>query len=200
MNYPDPVRTLIDQLARFPGIGPKTAERLALFVLECPDPERIAQAILEAQASIHPCARCFNYTDTDLCAVCGDASRDHGLICLVETPRDIIAVEKSGLFRGTYHVLGGKIAPLKGVGPDQLNIAALVERVRTEKPREIILATGADLEGETTALYLSGELKPYAVKVSRIAYGIPVGGSLDYADEMTLIKAIEGRSSVSPTL
>ncbi len=195
MAYPSPIANLIAQFGRLPGIGPKTAQRLAFHLLESPPSEAqaLAEAILTARQKVRFCSECQNLTDQDPCAVCSDPRRDHGLVCVVESPRDVAAMEKIHDYRGTYHVLHGVISPLDGVGPDDLRIGALVERVRKGHIREVILATNPDVEGEATALYIQRLLQPLGVRVTRIARGIPAGGDLDYVDEVTLVRALEGR-------
>jgi recombination protein RecR len=196
-----PLQRLIDELGRLPTIGPKTAQRLAFYMLSMSedDAHALAQAILEAKRLIRYCSVCGNMTDVDPCAICASERRDHAVICVVEDPRDIAAMERTREFPGVYHVLGGAISPLDGVGPDDLRIADLLHRVapaagQTEGPvREVIVATNPRVEGEATALYLSRVLKPLGVRVTRIAHGLPVGGDLEYADEVTLARALEGR-------
>lgn len=193
--FPAALERLTEQFARLPGIGGKTAQRLAFHVLSLPqeDAEAFAQAILEARANVHTCPVCQNLTDLELCPICNDAERDQGLICVVAEPRDLIAMERSREYRGVYHVLHGVISPLNHVGPDNLRIRELLDRVAKGNVREIIMATNPDTEGEATAMYLSRLLRPLEVKVTRLAYGIPVGSQLEYADEVTLLRALEGR-------
>lgn len=189
---------LVDAFKIFPGIGTKTAERMALFLLKAP-PEKTQQlthAILKAREKIHFCSRCYLFAETNPCAICRDSRRDQGLICVIEEPKDALTLERSGSFNGLYHVLMGKISPLDGIGPENLKVNQLMERVRKEKPREVILATGMDIEGEATAIYLSKLLRTEGILATRIAYGIPVGMGLDYADELTLGKALEARRSL----
>jgi len=195
MSYPPPIANLIAQFGRLPGIGPKTAQRLAFHLLESPasEAQALADAIVTARQQIRFCSVCQNLTDQDPCAVCRDPRRDQGLVCVVESPRDVAAMEKIHDYRGTYHVLHGVISPLDGVGPDDLRIASLVQRVRQGGIREVILATNPDVEGEATALYMQRLLQPLGVRVTRIARGIPAGGDLDYVDEVTLARALEGR-------
>lgn len=196
-SYPKSIERLIEELARIPSVGPKSAERIALYVLKAPAYEikNLADSLLAVKQNIRSCSRCFNLAEHDLCDICQDPKRDPHLICVVEHSKDIVAIEKSN-FEGRYHVLMGKISPISGVGPDQLRINELTERVKDENIQEVLLATSADMEGEATAMYVSEVLKPLGVKVSRIAYGIPVGSSLDYADQMTLSRAIAGRREV----
>ena len=190
-----PVQDLVDALARLPGIGPKTAQRLAFHILKSDpaDARRLATAIVEVKEKTRSCSRCFNISTTPLCEYCASERRDPTLICVVEEARDIVAVEKTGEFRGRYHVLGGAISPIDGVGPDDLHISELLGRVRTEGVREIIVATNPNVEGEATGMYLARLIAPLGVKVTRIASGLPVGGDLEYADEVTLGRALEGR-------
>lgn len=186
---------LIDQFNRLPGIGAKSAQRLAYYVLSMPkeDAEALAKAITDAHSKIHKCARCCNLTDDELCPICKNPKRDTSTICVVEEPKDVVALEKTQEYSAMYHVLHGVISPLNGIGPEQLNIKELIDRVRKDNVKEVIMATNATAEGETTAVYISRLLKPLGVKVTRLAYGIPVGGDLEYADEVTLARALEGR-------
>lgn len=192
--YPRPLARLIEELEKLPGVGPKTAQRLALHILQSPpeDAVALAEAIREVRARIHPCPQCFNLTDEDLCAVCADPGRDDRLLCVVADARDLLAVERAG-FRGRYHVLQGLISPLDGVGPESLRIAELRARLLQRPAAEVILATNPTVEGDATANYLADVLRPLGVKVSRIALGLPAGGDLDYADEMTITRSLEGR-------
>jgi recombination protein RecR len=196
MQYPKPISRLIEELTKLPGIGPRSAERLVFHLLKAPasDSAQLAAAITELRKKIHHCSVCYNLAENDPCGICSDGRRDHRTICAVERPADVIAVEKAGSYHGVYHVLLGKIAPLDGVGPDSLRVKELLERVNKGGVREVILATGSDVEGEATALYLAGLLKKIPVKVSRIAHGIPMGSSLDFSDEVTISKALEGRT------
>ena len=196
--FPAALERLTEQFARLPGIGGKTAQRLAFHVLSLPqeDAELFAQSILEAKQTVHTCRICQNLTDQERCAICDDAERDQGLICVVAEPRDVIAMERSREYNGVYHVLHGVISPLNHVGPDQLKIRELLDRVGRGGVREIIMATNPDTEGEATAMYLSRLLRPLEVKVTRLAYGIPVGSQLEYADEITLMRALEGRREI----
>ncbi|GAA5513379.1 recombination protein RecR [Deinococcus carri] len=197
MKYPPSLVALIRELSRLPGIGPKSAQRLAFHLFEQPreDIERLAGALLEAKRDLHTCPVCFNITDAERCDVCSDPSRDQGIICVVEEPGDVIAIERSGEYRGLYHVLHGVLSPMNGVGPDRLHIRPLLPRVA--EGMEVILATGTTVEGDATALYLQRLLEPLGAVVSRIAYGLPVGGALEYADEVTLGRALSGRRRVS---
>ena len=197
-NYTPPVQVLIDELGRLPGIGPKSAQRIAFHLLKVPadDAARLAHAISDAKARVRFCERCFNVSEGSLCPICSDEGRDSSILCVVEESRDIVAVEKTGEFRGRYHVLLGAMSPLEGIGPEQLKIRELVARIEPEGVEEIILCTNPNTEGEVTAMYLARLLKPIGLKVTRIASGLPVGGDLEYADELTLGRALEGRRSV----
>jgi recombination protein RecR len=196
--YEAAVQTLIDELGRLPGVGPKSAQRIAYYLLKTPpeDANRLARAISEAKARVTWCRRCFNIAEGELCAFCRDDRRDAALLCVVEEPRDIVAVERTHEFQGRYHVLQGAISPIEGIGPEQLRIKELVRRVGEEGVREVILATNPNIEGEATAMYLARLLKPLGLRVTRIASGLPVGGDLEYADEVTLGRALEGRREV----
>ncbi|MFU0832624.1 MAG: recombination mediator RecR [Oscillospiraceae bacterium] len=195
-----PLSRLIDQFERLPGIGSKSAQRLAYYVLGLSDEEvqAFADAILDAHRKIHYCKICCNLTDEELCPICRNTARDHSVICVVEDPRDVIALERTHEFNAVYHVLHGVISPLNGIGPDQLCIKELLARIgdKNQKVKEVIMATNPTVEGEATAMYISRLLKPLGVKVTRLAYGIPVGGDLEYADEFTLTRALEGRSEI----
>jgi recombination protein RecR len=197
-NYTAPVQALIDELGRLPGIGPKSAQRIAFHLLKVPvdDATRLAHAITEAKARVRFCERCFNVADDVLCPICNDDTRDSSVLCVVEESRDIVAIERTGEFRGRYHVLLGAMSPLEGVGPEQLKIRELVARIDPEGVQEIILCTNPNTEGEVTAMYLARLLKPIGLTVTRIASGLPVGGDLEYADELTLGRALEGRRAV----
>ena len=196
--FPAALERLTEQFARLPGIGGKTAQRLAFHVLSLPkeDAEGFAQAILDAREHVHTCRICQNLTDRELCPICDDPQRDQTTICVVAEPRDVIAMERSREYGGVYHVLHGVISPLNHVGPDSLRIRELLDRVAAGNVREIIMATNPDTEGEATAMYLSRLLRPLEVKVTRLAYGIPVGSQLEYADEITLLRALEGRREI----
>ncbi|MBE7006725.1 MAG: recombination protein RecR [Ruminococcaceae bacterium] len=199
MRYlPAALERLTEQFARLPGIGAKSAQRLALYTLSMPreDAEAFAQAILEARAAVHTCPVCQNLTDRDLCAICDDDRRDHGVICVVAEPRDVIAMERAREYTGVYHVLHGVISPLNHVGPDDIRVRELLARVSEGGVREVIMATNPDTEGEATAMYISRLLRPLGVRVTRLAYGIPVGSQLEYADEVTLLRALEGRQDI----
>lgn len=193
--YAKPLNKLINELSRLPGIGGKTAQRLAFHILSMEDKEALAlaEAIRVAKTSMQYCSVCGNLTDTDPCAICADDSRDKSLICVVESPKDVVAMEKIREYRGYYHVLHGSISPMDGIGPDDINLKSLIVRLQDEAVQELIIATNPNIEGEATAMYIARLLKPSGIKVSRIAHGIPVGGDLEYADEVTLLKAVEGR-------
>ena len=194
-DYAEPLARLIDELKRLPGIGQKSAQRIAFHLERAPreDVERLAAAILDAKDKIRLCSVCNNLTELDPCEYCTDPRRDGEVICVVETPYNVIGVEKTREFRGQYHVLHGVLSPLQGIGPDQLKLKNLLERLKSGKVKEIIVATSPTVEGEATAVYLSKLIKPLGVKVSRIAMGVPVGSELEFADEVTMLKAIEGR-------
>ena len=197
-TFPAALERLSEQFARLPGIGSKTAQRLAFQVLSMPQEQaqEFADAILDAKRSIHTCPVCQNLTDEEMCPICADETRDHSTICVVAEPRDVIAMERSREYTGVYHVLHGVISPLSHVGPDDLRIRELLNRVADGSVREVIMATNPDTEGEATAMYLSRLLRPMGVKVTRLAYGIPVGSQLEYADEVTLLRALEGRQEI----
>ena len=197
-SFPAALERLTEQFARLPGIGGKTAQRLAFHVLSLPleDAEEFSHAILEAKRTVHTCECCQNLTDRPLCPICDDETRDHGLICVVAEPRDVIALERSREFRGVYHVLHGVISPLNHVSQDDIKIKELLKRVAAGDVREVIMATNPDTEGEATAMYISRLLRPMEVKVTRLAYGVPVGSQLEYADEVTLSRALEGRQEM----
>ncbi len=196
--FPAALQNLADQFARLPGIGGKTAQRLAFHVLSLPlaDAEGFAEAILEAKKTVHTCPVCQNLTDRELCPICDNEMRDKGLICVVAEPKDVIAMERSREFNGVYHVLHGVISPLNHVTQDDIKIRELLHRVGTTQVREVIMATNPDTEGEATAMYISRLLRPMEVKVTRLAYGVPVGSQLEYADEVTLSRALEGRQEI----
>lgn len=196
--FPAALQNLADQFARLPGIGGKTAQRLAFHVLELPleDAKEFAEAILEAKRDVHTCPSCQNLTDRELCPICDDMSRDQSVICVVAEPKDVIAMERSREFRGVYHVLHGVISPLNHVTQDDIRIRELLKRVGTGDIREVIMATNPDTEGEATAMYISRLLRPMEVRVTRLAYGVPVGSQLEYADEVTLSRALEGRQEI----
>ncbi|MDG2428561.1 MAG: recombination mediator RecR [Acidimicrobiales bacterium] len=193
--YADAVQVVIDELGRLPGVGPKSAQRLAfhLMKLSVEDTSRLTEAINEMKARVRFCDRCFNLAEAEWCSVCFDDRRDGSILCVVEDPRDIVAVERTGEFGGRYHVLGGAISPIEGIGPDQLRIRELLARLEPEGVDEVILATNPNIEGEATAMYLARLLGPLGLTVTKIASGLPVGGDLEYADELTLGRALEGR-------
>ena len=192
------LRRLLDELGRLPGIGPKSEQRIAYHLLEADAEEarRLAEAILDVKRQVHFCPICFNYATRETCDVCDDATRDRATICVVSEPRDVSAIERTGTYHGLYHVLGGVISPMDKVGPEQLHVKELLSRLASGEVSEVILATNPDVEGETTATYLSRIIKPLGVRVSRLASGLPVGGDLEYADEITLGRAIEARRAV----
>ena len=196
--YAGPVQDLIDELGRLPGVGPKSAQRMAFHLLKLPkeDALRLARAIVEMKERVAFCARCWNVAEGDECGICADPRRDTHVLCVVEEPRDIVAIEKTQEYRGRYHVLQGAISPIEGIGPDQLKVRELVARLEPEGITEVILCTNPNIEGEATAMYLARLLKPLGMKVTRIASGLPVGGDLEYADELTLGRALEGRREV----
>jgi recombination protein RecR len=198
-SYTVPVQTLIDQLGRLPGIGPKSAQRIAFHLLKLPteDVRRLASAILDAKERVRFCSICFNFAEGDLCPICADPRRDASVICVVEESRDIIALERTGEFRGRYHVLLGVMNPIEGIGPEQLKIRELITRLSVEEITEVIVCTNPNTEGEVTASYLSRLLKPFDITVTRPASGLPVGGDLEYADELTLGRALSGRRTIS---
>lgn len=193
--FETPVQRLIDELARLPGIGQKSATRLAFYILhvETTDARRLADAIIQMREQVRLCSRCFNITGAEECSICNDLRRDPAIVCVVERAQDIPVVERTHEFEGRYHVLGGAISPIEGIGPEQLRVRELVARIEPEGVREVIVATNPTVEGDTTALYLARTLKPLGVTVSRLASGLPVGGDLDYADELTLGRALAGR-------
>lgn len=196
--FPAALQELADQFARLPGIGGKTAQRLAFYVLSLPEAEAqsFADAIVTAKKTVHTCPVCQNLTDREVCPICSDELRDHGVICVVAEPKDVIAMERSREFNGVYHVLHGVISPLNHVTQDDIKIRELLMRVGTGEVREVIMATNPDTEGEATAMYISRLLRPMEVKVTRLAYGVPVGSQLEYADEVTLSRALEGRQEI----
>jgi recombination protein RecR len=193
-----PVAALINELSKLPTIGPKTAARLVFHLLNRPrhEAQNLAEAILAVKDKVHFCSICYSLSERDPCEFCTDDRRDASLICTVAEAKDVYAIERTGAFKGRYHVLGGLISPMDGIGPGQLHVKELVERIGREEPREIILATNPNAEGEATALYLSRLLQPLGLIVSRLAYGLPIGGELDYADELTIAKALEGRRTL----
>ena len=196
--FPASLQNLADQFARLPGIGGKTAQRLAFYVLEMPleDAQGFADAILEAKRTVHTCPCCQNLTDQPLCPICADDTRDKSTICVVAEPKDVIALERSREYRGVYHVLHGVISPLNHVTQDDIRVRELLQRVGKGNVKEVIMATNPDTEGEATAMYITRLLRPMEVKVTRLAYGVPVGSQLEYADEVTLSRALEGRQEI----
>jgi recombination protein RecR len=195
MRYAPPIARLLEELERLPGIGPKSAQRIAYWLLsaEGADAQRLADAIVEVKRTIHFCPVCFNFAEGEVCEVCADTRRDTTKICVVEEPRDLVAVDRTGEFRGTYHVLQGAISPIDGIGPERLRVRELIDRLSSGEVTEVVIATNPNVEGETTAIYLARLIKPLGVKVTRIASGLPVGGDLEYADEVTLGRALEAR-------
>ncbi len=195
----DPIERTIEAFSRLPGIGPKTAARLTYFLLRAPNDVALdlADALKALKEEIHYCRRCFNVAQGELCSICADPGRDQHTICVVEEPLDIVAIERTGAYRGLYHVLHGAINPLANVGPEDLRINELVERVQKEEVREVILATNPNMEGEATAMYIARLLEPLGVRITRLAHGLPIGGDLEYADQQTLAQALEGRRPIS---
>lgn len=193
--YAKPLNKLINELSKLPGIGGKTAQRLAFHILSMDDKDanELAQSIIKAKTSMTYCSVCGNLTDKDPCAICTDENRDNSVICVVESPKDVVAMEKIREYKGQYHVLHGAISPMDGIGPEDINLKSLIMRLQDENVKELIIATNPNIEGEATAMYIARLIKPSGIKVSRIAHGIPVGGDLEYADEVTLLKAMEGR-------
>ena len=193
--FEGPIQDLIDELARLPGIGPKSAQRLAFYMVKAPpqDARRLAEAIIAAKERVRFCRECFGVAEGDLCRICRDPGRDTSVICVVEESKDQAVIEKAGVVKGRYHVLGGAISPLEGIGPDDLRVQELLDRVGKDGVQEVILATNPNLEGNATAMYVAGLLKPLGIRVTRLASGLPVGGDLEYADEVTLGQALEGR-------
>ncbi len=193
--YARPLSQLLEQLEKLPGIGPKSAQRLAFHILRAPreETEMLAQAVRDVRDKIKPCARCGNFTDEDVCDICLDPRRDSALLCIVAEPRDLMAIESSGEFRGRYHVLGGVMSPIEGIGPDQLSVAPLMKRLGDENISEAVLALSPTVEGETTSNYLANLLKPRGIRTTQLARGLPFGGDLDYADQMTIAGALRGR-------
>ncbi|MHA6252948.1 recombination mediator RecR [Oceanobacillus sp. CAU 1775] len=195
MYYPEPISKLMDSFTKLPGIGPKTAVRLAFFVLNMKDDDvlNFANALVNAKRELNHCEICGHITDKEICTICSDTHRDQSIICVVEDPKDVIAMEKMKEFNGKYHVLHGAISPMDGIGPEDINVPDLINRLQDEEVKEIILATNANIEGEATAMYISRLVKPSGIRTTRIAHGLPVGGDLEYADEVTLSRALEGR-------
>ncbi|MFJ6211630.1 recombination mediator RecR [Lysinibacillus sp. NPDC092081] len=195
MYYPEPISKLIDSFMKLPGIGPKTAARLAFFVLTMKEDDVLSfsKALIDAKRNLSYCSVCGNITDVDPCHICTDKQRNHSIICVVQDTKDVIAMEKMRDFNGMYHVLQGAISPMDGIGPEDINVASLLVRLQDEVVQELILATNSTIEGEATAMYISRLVKPSGIRTTRIAHGLPVGGDLEYADEVTLSKAMEGR-------
>ncbi|MDR7414868.1 MAG: recombination mediator RecR [Armatimonadota bacterium] len=195
MHLPEPLARLVEELERLPTVGPKTAQRLAFHILRMPEEQvrALAQALLDARAQTRPCSVCFTWTDADPCAICTSPTRDPSVLCVVEDARDVLAMERTREFKGRYHVLQGAISPLEGIGPEDLRIRELLQRLQGGEVREVIIATNPRVEGDATALYLTRLIRPLGIKVTRIAHGLPVGGDIEYADEVTLAKALEGR-------
>lgn len=196
--FEGPLQRLVDELARLPGVGRKSAQRMAFHLLSVDDTDarRLGQAILDLRDQVRHCSRCFNVTASEECAICRDVRRDTSVLCVVERPQDIVVVERTQEFRGRYHVLGGSLSPINGIGPEQLRIPELRRRIPAESVTELIIATNPTVEGDATAMYLARELKPAGVRVTRLASGLPVGGDLDYADELTLGRALAGRMEI----
>lgn len=198
MHYAKPLARLVSEFEKLPGIGPKSAQRLAFHILRISEDEAhaLADAVVDVKQLIKLCPICFNFTDQDRCEICTDARRDRSLLCVVAEPRDVVAMEKTNEFRGMYHVLGGVISPMDGVGPEMLKIRELINRINEDEIKEVVLATNPTIEGDTTSMYIAGLLKPLGVKVTRIAHGMPVGGDMDYADQATLIQALQWRREI----
>jgi recombination protein RecR len=198
LYYPEAISKLMESFTRLPGIGPKTAARLAFHVLNMKEDDvlQFAKSLVNVKRNLIYCSQCCNITDVDPCRTCGDKQRDRSVICIVQEPKDVIAMEKTREFHGQYHVLQGAISPIDGMGPDEIRIKELLRRLEDQTVQELILATNPNIEGEATAMYISRLVKPFGLKVTRIAHGLPVGGDLEYADEVTLIKALEGRREI----
>ena len=198
MYYPEPIARLIESFTRLPGIGPKTASRLAFHVITMNEDNVIdfAKALVSVKRNLHYCSICCNITDTDPCRICQDKTRDRSVICVVQDHKDVVAMERTKEFNGYYHILQGAISPMEGIGPDDIRLKELLNRLSDERVTELILATNANIEGEATSMYLSRLIRPFGIKVTRIAHGLPVGGDLEYADEVTLSKALEGRREI----
>lgn len=196
--YARPLARLIEEFGKLPGIGPKTAQRLAFHVLNLPRErvKKLADALIEAREKIRYCSICGNLTDEDPCSICSSKTRDNTVICVVENPKDVIAMEKTREYRGLYHILHGAISPMESIGPDDIKIKELLDRIQKTTVKEVILATNPNIEGEATAMYIARLIKPFGIRVTRIAHGVPVGGDLEYADEVTLTKALEGRKEM----
>ncbi|MFD3270881.1 recombination mediator RecR [Paenibacillus dendritiformis] len=198
MYYPEPIAKLIEAFSRLPGIGPKTAARLAFHVIRMPEDDVIdfAKALVNVKRNLQYCSVCCNITDSDPCRICQDKTRDPSVICVVQETKDLVAMERTKEFQGYYHVLQGAISPMEGIGPEDIRLAELLQRLSDERVKELILATNPNIEGEATAMYISRLVKPFGIRVTRIAHGLPVGGDLEYADEVTLSKALEGRREI----
>ncbi|MCX7642475.1 MAG: recombination mediator RecR [Armatimonadetes bacterium] len=198
IDYPPSLKSLLQELERLPGIGPKSALRIAIFLLNQPKEaiERLIQALQRVKEQLKLCRRCFNYAEGELCAICQDESRDSSLICVVEDPMDVVVIENAGIYQGLYHVLHGVISPIEGIGPEDLRINELIDRLNNEPIREVILALSPTTEGEATSTYIARLIRPFGIKVTQLAMGLPVGGSLDYADQLTIMRALEGRREV----
>jgi len=196
--YPRPLARLIEELEKLPGVGPKTAQRLALHLLQASDDDTsaLAEALAAVKERIRTCPVCFSYTEADICPLCADAERDDSILCVVGEARDLLAMERAGGFRGRYHVLGGLISPMDGIGPEALRIDRLLARVGQGSIREVVLATNPTVEGDATAVYIAARLKQMGIRTTRIALGLPVGGDLDYADDVTITRALEGRTEM----
>lgn len=199
MYYPEPIAKLIDAFSRLPGVGPKTAGRLAFHVLRMKEDDVLdfAKSLVSVKRNLHYCSVCCNITDVDPCRICQDKTRDASVLCVVQEPKDLVAIERMKEFRGGYHVLHGAISPMEGIGPDEIRIAELLKRLGDDTVQELILAMNPNVEGEATTMYISRLVKPFGLRVTRIAHGLPVGGDLEYADEVTLSKALEGRRDLS---
>jgi len=197
-SLPKSISRLISELSKLPGVGPKTASRLVFYLIKNPnmDIKELGEAFLNLKNDLIYCHQCHNITDSDPCSICSDSSRDNSLLCIVEEPLDVIAIEKSRSFNGKYHILGGRLSPLEGINAEQLNLSDLIEKIKTNEIKEVIIATNHNVEGETTAMYIKKILEPAKVMITRIATGLPMGGDLEYADEVTLAKALEGRRGV----
>lgn len=195
MYYPEPISKLIDSFTKLPGIGPKTAVRLAFFVINMKEDDVLdfAKSLVSAKRELTQCNTCGHITDQELCSICRDESRNNAIICVVQDPKDVIAMEKMKEFNGCYHVLQGAISPMEGIGPEDINVPSLLNRLKDDEVEELILATNPNIEGEATAMYISKLVKPSGIRITRIAHGLPMGGDLEYADEVTLSKALEGR-------
>ncbi|AKG75170.1 recombination mediator RecR [Salinicoccus halodurans] len=198
MHYPEPISKLIDSFMKLPGIGPKTAQRLAFYVLNMKEDDVVnfSRSLMEVKRDLQFCSICGHITDIDPCYICSDKNRDRSIICVVQDTKDVIAMEKMREYKGLYHVLHGAISPMDGIGPEDINVASLIERLKDDEVKEIILATNPNIEGESTAMYISRLVKPIGIKSTRLASGLPVGGDLEYADEVTLSKAIEHRTEL----